>query len=103
MHFDSYTCDKGGHTHFDFWNGESSVNELSTLMIRNLIDRKFITKSDGAEIIDISDIDDSLPPVIMKNSEGALMYATTDIATILDRVFPFIRPIFADFMQGGPP
>ena len=52
---------------------------------------------------DISDIDDSLPPVIMKNSEGALMYATTDIATILDRVFPFIRPIFADFMQGGPP
>lgn len=74
------------NTHFDFWNGESSVNELSTLMIRNLIDRKFITKSDGAEIIDISDIDDSLPPVIMKNSEGALMYATTDIATILDRV-----------------
>lgn len=72
--------------HFDFWNGESSVNDLAILMIRNLIERKFITKSDGAEIIDISDMDDSLPPVIMKNSIGAIMYATTDIATILDRV-----------------
>lgn len=76
-------------THFDLWNGESAVNDLIKLMIRNLTQKKIITESQGAQIIDISDLEENIPPVIMKNSEGAIMYATSDVATILDRIQKF--------------
>lgn len=69
--------------HFDLWNGESSVHELIIQMIRNLLINKTITISDGAKIIDLSEYD--LPPVMMEKSDGAFMYASSDMATILDR------------------
>ena len=72
--------------HFDLWNGESAVNDLIKLMVRNLMQQKIVIESQGAQIIDISDMEDGIPPVIVKNSEGAVMYATSDIATILDRI-----------------
>lgn len=75
--------------HFDYWNGESSVHELIKFMIRNLIEKGIIVDSDGAKIIDLSDMNDSIPPVIMQKSDGAFMYASTDMATILDRLQKF--------------
>jgi arginyl-tRNA synthetase len=75
--------------HFDFWNGESSVSELTKMMYRNLIHQEIIVESNGAKIIDISDKDNTLPPVIIKNSVGALTYSASDMATILDRVQKF--------------
>lgn len=48
--------------------------------------QKIVVESQGAQIIDISDMEEGIPPVIVKNSEGAVMYATSDMATILDRV-----------------
>ena len=77
------------NAHFDLWNGESSVNELIKIMLRNLVQQKIVIESQGAEIIDISDMDENIPPVIVKNSEGAVMYATSDMATILDRIQKF--------------
>lgn len=75
--------------HFDIWNGESSVNDLIKIMLRNLDSQGFITESQGAKIIDISDKDDTIPPVIVKNKNGAAMYITSDLATILDRLQKF--------------
>lgn len=72
--------------HFDMWNGESHVHELIRLMLRNLIQSGIVITSEGAKIIDLTDIDNSLPPLIMEKSDGAVMYASSDMATILDRI-----------------
>ena len=77
------------NTTFDLWNGESSVKDLMPLMLRNLIDKKIVIDSDGAKIINISNENDELPPVIIKNSEGSFMYAASDLATILERIQKF--------------
>lgn len=70
-------------THFDLWNGESSVHDLIRKMIIDLEKKGFITVSQGAKIIDLSEID--LPPALIEKSDGAVMYASSDLATILDR------------------
>ncbi|MDR1494581.1 MAG: arginine--tRNA ligase [Rickettsiales bacterium] len=75
--------------HFDLWNGESSVHELIVQMIRNLTLNGIITVSNGARIIDLSSLDPDIPPVIIEKSDGAVMYASSDIATILDRLQKF--------------
>ncbi len=75
--------------HFDLWNGESSVNDLIKMMLRNLNKQGLISESQGAKIIDISDKDDTIPPVIVKSSTGAVMYVSSDLATILDRLQKF--------------
>ncbi|MDR3078544.1 MAG: arginine--tRNA ligase [Rickettsiales bacterium] len=75
--------------HFDLWNGESSVHELIVQMIRNLTTNGTITLSEGAKIIDLSDLEPGIPPVIIEKSDGAVMYASSDIATILDRLQKF--------------
>jgi arginyl-tRNA synthetase len=43
-----------------------------------------ITISEGAKIIDLTEY--NLPPAIIEKSDGAVMYASSDIATVLDRV-----------------
>jgi len=69
--------------HFELWNGESSVHELMLKMIKDF-DEKHITKiSEGAKIVDLSN--KNLPPALIEKSDGAVMYASSDLATILDR------------------
>ncbi len=75
--------------HFDYWNGESSVHELIKFMLRNLIEKGIVVDSEGAKIIDLSELDNSLPPLIIQKSDGAFMYASSDMATILDRLQKF--------------
>ena len=75
--------------HFDYWNGESSVHELIKFMLRNLNEKGIVIDSGGAKIIDLSELDNSLPPLIMQKSDGAFMYASSDMATILDRLQKF--------------
>jgi len=70
-------------TKFDLWNGESTVHDLIKKMISDLEKKGIITISEGAKIIDLSDVD--LPPVLIEKSDGAVMYASSDLATILDR------------------
>ena len=70
-------------TDFDLWNGESSVHDLIRIMIPELEKKGIITISQGAKIIDLSDKD--MPPAIIEKSDGAVMYASSDLATILDR------------------
>ena len=66
---------------FDFWLGESDVNDLIPGMIDNLIKNKKVIKDQGA-LISAEDVD---PKVLITKSDGSYLYITTDLATILYR------------------
>ena len=56
-------------------------------MIQDLIDRGFAYESQGALVVDIAEEKDTkeLPPCIVRKSDGAALYATSDLATIVER------------------
>jgi len=66
---------------FDFWLGESDVNDLIPGMINELIKNKKVIKDEGA-LISTEDVD---PKVLITKSDGSYLYITTDLATILYR------------------
>lgn len=72
---------------FDFWKGESDAKPFIHDMIEDLVKRGIAHESQGALVVDISDEKDTkeLPPCIVQKSDGAAIYATSDLATILDR------------------
>jgi arginyl-tRNA synthetase len=76
---------------FDLWNGEASVDPLIPPMIEDLKARGIAEESEGALVIQISQPDDKkeMPPLILLKSDGAALYGTTDLATIVDRVKSF--------------
>lgn len=76
---------------FDLWRGEKDVHTRLLKMIDRLRANGVLYKDAGAEIIDagVSKTGNDLPPVIMINSEGAVVYAATDLATIEERVEEF--------------
>ena len=66
---------------FDYWWGESSVNDLIPDMLRSLESEGKIEKDDGALIS--SQITD--PRILITKSDGSYLYITTDLATALLR------------------
>jgi arginyl-tRNA synthetase len=76
---------------FDLWNGEASVDPLIPPMIEDLKARGIAEESEGALVIQVSQPDDKkeMPPLILLKSDGAALYGTTDLATIVDRVKSF--------------
>lgn len=72
---------------FDLWKGEADADPLIPELTDDLEKRKIIELSDGAKIIRVARDDDNkeMPPIIFVNSEGAVGYHATDIATIMDR------------------
>lgn len=71
---------------FDLWNGESDAYpyiERTTNVLQNILE-----ESEGAKIIQVSEPNDAkeLPPLIYQKSNGAYLYATTDLATIYERM-----------------
>lgn len=73
---------------FDLWKGEADVDSLIPQMIADLEAKGLVELSDGAKIIRVAEDGDrkEIPPIILVNSEGAVGYHATDIATIIDRV-----------------
>ncbi|MEM8985313.1 MAG: arginine--tRNA ligase [Pseudomonadota bacterium] len=73
---------------FDLWKGESDVDHLIAPMAEELRAKGIVEKSDGAQIIQVARPDDKkeTPPLILFKSDGSVLYGTTDLATILDRV-----------------
>ncbi|NID17527.1 arginine--tRNA ligase [Luteibacter yeojuensis] len=73
--------------HFDELLGESHVQPLIPDMVADLVARGVAVRSDGALVIDVAREDDEspMPPLLLEKSDGASLYATTDLATILDR------------------
>ena len=72
---------------FDLWKGEADADPLIPELTDDLKSRGVLEASDGAQIIRVARDDDKkeMPPIIFLNSEGAVGYHATDIATIVDR------------------
>jgi arginyl-tRNA synthetase len=73
---------------FDLWNGESSVDALIPPMIEDLKQWGLASLSEGALVVEVARDDDKkpMPPLILVKSEGGVLYGTTDLATIVERV-----------------
>lgn len=73
--------------HFDLWKGESDAQPYIPGLIKDLEERGIAHQSQGALVVDISRPEDSkeLPPCIIRKSDGAALYATSDLGTILER------------------
>lgn len=73
---------------FDLWLGESNAQPYIPDMIKDLEDRHIAHESDGALVVDVAEESDKreMPPCLIRKSDGAALYATTDIGTIMMRV-----------------
>jgi arginyl-tRNA synthetase len=69
-----------GHN-FDYWLGESDVNNLIPGMIEDLVKKKKVKNDDGALI----STENTEPKILITKSDGSYLYITTDLATILYR------------------
>jgi arginyl-tRNA synthetase len=69
-----------GHN-FDYWLGESDVNNLIPGMIEDLVRKKKVKYDDGALI----SAENTEPKILITKSDGSYLYITTDLATILYR------------------
>jgi arginyl-tRNA synthetase len=76
---------------FDLWEGESTVNDLVAPLVDRLKAEGIAKLSKGALIIDVEKDTDKkkIPPLLLLKSDGAMLYGTTDLATIKSRVDRF--------------
>ncbi|MCR5674796.1 MAG: arginine--tRNA ligase [Lachnospiraceae bacterium] len=81
------------HVSFELWRGESDVHDVIPGMVDYFRQNGYAHESQGALVIDVTRDDDAkeLPPCIVLKSDGAALYATTDLATIQERMREF-RP-----------
>lgn len=72
---------------FDLWKGESDAQPYIPGLIEDLVKKGLAYESQGALVVDIAQEGDSkeLPPCIVRKSDGAALYATSDLATIIER------------------
>ena len=75
---------------FDLWKGEACVDPLIPGMIDKLKAAGITEEDDGALIINVDEKWDpetrkGTPPVMLLASSGAVLYHTTDLATLVDR------------------
>lgn len=73
--------------HFDYWYGESDSYKYLVELSKIFEDKHLLKESEGALVVDVSDSSDKkdIPPLLFKKSNGAYLYASTDLATILQR------------------
>ncbi len=73
--------------HFDYWYGESDAYKYFDEMMEYLDKKSCVKIDDGAKVIDVKEDDDKIeiPPCIIQKSDGAYLYATSDLGTIWQR------------------
>jgi arginyl-tRNA synthetase len=73
---------------FDLWKGESDVQDLIPDLVSYLKEEGYAYESNGALVVDVKEETDTkeIPPCIILKSDGAALYTTTDLATILERM-----------------
>ncbi len=74
--------------HFDEWKGEAYAHPFIAPMVEDLKAKGVASESDGALVVDVSQDDDKkeMPPLILLKSDGAVIYGSTDLGTIVDRM-----------------
>lgn len=73
---------------FDLWKGESDVHDLIPDMVKYMREEGYARESEGALVVDVKEETDTkeIPPCMILKSDGASLYNTTDLATILERM-----------------
>ena len=73
---------------FDLWKGESDAQAYIPDMIERLKKEGFAHEDQGALVIDVQEETDTkeIPPCMIQKSDGASLYGTTDLATLVQRV-----------------
>ncbi len=73
---------------FDLWKGESDVHDLIPDMVKYMKEEGYAHESEGALVVDVKEDTDTkeIPPCMILKSDGASLYNTTDLATILERM-----------------
>lgn len=73
---------------FDLWKGESDVHNLIPDMVSYMKEEGFARVSEGALVVDVKEESDTkeIPPCMILKSDGASLYNTTDLATIMERM-----------------
>jgi len=76
------------NVYFDLWKKESDAQPYIPKMLEDLKNNGFAYLSDGALVVDVKDVSDTkdVPPCILVKSDGATLYSTTDLATIIERM-----------------
>lgn len=67
---------------FDSFNGEAFYNDKMDRVVKELEDKNLIKEDEGALVVFIGE---NYPPVLIKRSDGATLYATRDLAALLYR------------------
>lgn len=72
---------------FDLWKGESDAKPYITDMVKAMTDKGFAHEDQGALVVDVKEETDTkeVPPCMILKSDGAALYATTDLATLVQR------------------
>ena len=73
---------------FDLWKKESDVQPYIPDMIQYFKDNNYTRISEGALVVDVKEETDTkeMPPCIILKTDGATLYNTTDLATIVERM-----------------
>ena len=73
---------------FELWKGESDSQPYIPYIVQMMKDKGFAYMSEGALVVDVKEDTDTkeIPPCIILKSDGASLYSTTDLATIVMRM-----------------
>lgn len=76
------------NANFDLYKGESDAENVVPELLQFLDKLDIVYESDGAKVIDVKDDSDKIeiPPMLLLKSDGGILYSTTELATIYDRM-----------------
>ena len=79
------------NVHFEAWLGESDADPFIPAMVEDFKNRGIAVQSEGAWVIPVAREEDKkeVPPCILVKSDGSAIYATTDLATMVQRMQDF--------------
>ncbi|NMH73381.1 arginine--tRNA ligase [Bacillus sp. RO2] len=79
---------------FDSYQGEAFYNDKMEQVVQMLEEQNLLKESEGAQVVDLDD--PTLPPCLIKKSDGATLYATRDLAAALYRkkVYQFSKALY---------
>jgi len=81
---------------FDSFNGEAFYNDKMDTVVDQLTEKDLLVTSQGAQIVDLTDINPNLTPAMIKRTDGATLYMTRDLAAAVYRkdTYDFAKSLY---------
>ncbi|NLS37688.1 arginine--tRNA ligase [Fructobacillus tropaeoli] len=81
---------------FDSFNGEAFYNDKMDKVVDMLEAKNLLQESQGAQIVDLSSINENLTPAMIKRTDGATLYMTRDLAAAIYRkeTYDFAKSLY---------